>query len=76
MIDTGDALPIKCRPYPMSPEKLKELHRELDNMLKLDVVVPSEGPWNNPVLMVPKSDGTLRFCLDCRKLNAITKGDA
>lgn len=76
VIDTGDSPPIKCRPYPLSPEKLKELHRELDKMLDLDVVEPSEGPWNNPVLMVPKSDGTLRFCLDCRKLNAVSKGDA
>lgn len=76
VIDTADSPPIKSRPYPMSPEKLKELHSELEKMLKLDVVTKSEGPWNNPVLMVPKSDGTWRFCLDCRKLNAVTKGDA
>lgn len=75
-IDTGGSPPIKCRPYPMSPEKLGQLHKELDRMLELDVVTKSESPWNNPVLMVPKSDGSWRFCLDCRKLNAITKGDA
>lgn len=75
-IDTGDSMPIKCRPYPMSPEKLKELHKEVDKMLEMDVITPSESPWNNPVLMVPKTDGTWRFCLDCRKLNAISKGDA
>lgn len=75
-IETGDSPPIKCRPYPMSPEKLQQLYKELDYMLDLGVVAPSEGPWNNPTLMVPKPDGQLRFCLDCRKLNSVTKGDA
>lgn len=75
-IITGDSPPIKCRPYPMSPEKSKELQKEVDKMLELDVITPSESPWNNPVLMVPKTDGTWRFCLDCRKLNSVTKGDA
>lgn len=62
-IDTGDARPIKQRYYPMSPVKLKELHRELDNMLELGVVEPSRSAWNNPTLMTPKSSGELRFCL-------------
>lgn len=61
-IDTGASPPIKCRPYPMSPEKLKELHKEVDEMLNLDVITPSESPWNNPVLMVPKPNGSWRLC--------------
>lgn len=75
-IDTGDHPPIKQRYYPMSPEKLAEMNRQLDQMLADDVVEPSSSPWNNPVTLVPKSDGSWRFCLDSRKLNAISKHDA
>lgn len=75
-IDTGDHPPIKQRYYQMSPEKLAEMNRQLDQMLADDVVEPSQSPWNNPVTLVTKSDGSFRFCLDSRKLNAISKHDA
>ncbi len=44
-------------------------------MLKLEVIEPSSSEWNNPIVPVPKKDGTLRFCLDFRKLNAVSKFD-
>lgn len=75
-IDTGEAKPIKQRYYMLSPSKLEELNRQLDEMLELDVVEPSSSSWNNPVTMAPKADGTLRFCLDSRKLNEVSKHDA
>lgn len=76
VIDTGDAAPIKARQYPLSPDKKEALYNELDRMLSLDVVSPSESPWNNPVLLVPKQNNEWRFCLDSRKLNAVTKCDS
>ena len=75
-IDTGDAKPIRQRCYRLSPNKQQALIEELDEMLKLGVVEPCESPWCSPVLLTPKKDGKLRFCLDSRKLNAITKKDA
>lgn len=75
-IDTGDAAPVRTKQYQLSPEKREALQVELDKMLKLGVVAPSESPWNNPVLLVPKAEGEWRFCLDSRKLNAVSKGDA
>lgn len=75
-IDTGDATPIKVRQYPLSPDKKEALSKELDKMLELGVVTPSESPWNNPVLLVKKANGDWRFCLDSRKLNEVTKGDS
>lgn len=75
-IDTGDAAPIRQRYYRMSPEKQRILAEQLDEMLKDDVVEPCESPWSSPVLLTPKKNGELRFCLDSRKLNSITKKDA
>lgn len=75
-IDTGDHPPIKQRYYPLSPVKQMALEKELDKMLELGVVVPSTSPWNSPVVMVTKPNGDLRVCLDCRKLNSVTKADA
>ncbi|CAK1600321.1 unnamed protein product [Parnassius mnemosyne] len=45
-------------------------------MLSLGVVSPSQSAWNSPVVMVQKPNGDLRLCLDCRKLNAVSKPDA
>lgn len=75
-IDTGDAAPIRQRYYRMSPEKQRILVQQLDEMLKEDVVEPCESPWSSPVLLTPKKNGELRFCLDSRKLNSVTKKDA
>ncbi|CAG9120633.1 unnamed protein product [Plutella xylostella] len=76
VIDTGDASPIKQRYYYMSPERLKELNSQVDEMIELDVIEKSSSPWNSPVTMAPKSNGELRFCLDSRKLNEVSKHDA
>lgn len=75
-IDTGDAAPIKQRYYRMSPVKQKIITEQVDEMLALDVIEPSESPWSSPVLVVDKKDGKPRFCLDSRKLNSVTKKDA
>jgi hypothetical protein len=35
-------------------------------------IVPSESPAASPVLFVKKRDGSLRLCVDFRKLNNMT----
>lgn len=71
---TGD--PIKQRYYPVSPAKLISMNEEVDRMLELGVIRPSKSPWSNPVVMITKKDGTMRFCVDCRKLNSVTVRDS
>ena len=44
-------------------------------MLRLGVIEPSRSPWSSPIVMVPKPDGTLRFCNDFRRLNEVSEFD-
>jgi len=45
-------------------------------MLQKDTIQPSNSPWASPIVLVQKKNGTLRFCVDYRKLNAVTRKDA
>ena len=75
-IDTGEALPIRSSLYKV-PQKLEEeVNKEIGKMLQLGIIRPSMSPWASPVVIVPKPDGTIRFCVDYRKVNRVTKMDA
>ena len=75
-IDTGDSPPIRSSPYRI-PQKLEEeVNKEIEKMLEMGIIRPSTSPWAAPVVIVPKPDGTIRLCVDYRKLNSVTKMDA
>ncbi len=75
-IDVGDAAPIKQRFYRVNNVKRECLDAEVRYMLEHDIAEPSSSSWSSPCLLVPKSDNTLRFCTDFRKVNAVTKSDS
>ena len=75
-IDIDDSLPIPCSPYRIPQSLETEVNKEIDKMLELGIIRPSNSPWAFPVVGVPKPDGTIRFCVDYRKLNKVTKMDA
>ena len=51
------------------------LHEQVDILLCNHIAQHSKSPWASPVVLVLKKDGKLRFCVDYRHLNAITKKD-
>ena len=74
-IDTDDHHPINQAlrkiPYAHRAEMLKLVQ----NMLQSNIIQPSVSPWSSPVVLVKKKDGSLRFYIDYRRLNAITRKD-
>lgn len=74
-IDTGNAKPIGQRQYPLSPAMQKHLNKEIDEMLRLNIIQPSKSPWCSPLWLVEKRSGEYRVCFDGRKLNEVTVSD-
>ena len=58
------------------PYQREEVQRLLRDMLKQGVIEPASSPWSSPTVIVRKKDGSPRFCVHYRQLNAITKKDA
>ena len=67
----GTAL-ISRAPYRMAPTELQELKTRLQELLVKGFVRPSVSPWGATILFVKKKDGTLRMCIDYRKINKVT----
>ena len=63
--------PVRRTPF-VQREQIAEM---IQCMEQQGIVKPSASPWSSPVVLVPKKDGTTRFCIDYRRLNAITKKD-
>ena len=75
-IHTGDTVPLRQRPRRMPFAVRKEVARQLELMQNTRVIQPSTSPWASPVVSVRKKDGSHRFCVDYRRLNAVTKLDS
>ena len=74
-IDTGDAIPIKQRMRRTPLGYAEEEKEHLDKLLDAKVIEPSESEWASPSVLVRKKDGSVRWCIDMRKLNNVTVKD-
>ena len=75
-VDVGESSPIKQHAYRVNPTKRSLFKKEVDYLLENGLAIPSSSPWSSPCLLVPKSDGSQRFCTDYRKVNGVTKPDS
>ena len=68
--------PVRTRQYPMPYAHRDLVKKEVESMLRLGVIEPSQSPYSSPIVLVRKKDGTIRFCVDFRRLNRVVTFDA
>ena len=74
-IETGDSAPVRLQPRRVPFALRPELTKMINDMLGAKVIQESSSPWASPIVLVRKKDGSLRFCADYRRLNAVTRKD-
>ena len=75
MTITTTGPPISQRGY-RAPLLRRQLISDcVDDVLAQNIIRPSVSSWTSPVTIVPKPDGSPRFCIDYRKLNNVTTAD-
>ena len=73
-IDTGENKPIRQGPRRTPFALRKKVDQMVKEMLAQGVIKESKSPWASPIVLV-KKDGDIRFCVDYRQLNHVTKSD-
>lgn len=66
-------VPFRVKPYRYPEHKRREIEEQVAEMLEDGVIEPTTSPYNSPVVLVKKKDGSSRFCVDFRRLNAVTE---
>ena len=75
-IDTKEERPVKLKPYRVPVCHQDEVNKQLISMEEQGIISLSKSPWSSPLVVVKKKDGSIRLCVDYRKLNALSMGDS
>ena len=59
---------------PLGKREIEE--QEVEKMLERGIIEPYQSAWSTPLVLVTKRDGSVRFCIDYRKLNECIIKDA
>ncbi len=70
---TSDSTPPRCRAYRMFSAKLLKVKKYLNENLSKEFITFSQASYSSPVLFALKANEDLRFCVNYRKLNVISK---
>jgi len=74
-IDTGDAKPVSTVPSRCNRSDRKLISDLVYEMIKDDIVEPSNSCWSSRVVLAPKPNGGIRFCIDYRAVNSVSVRD-
>jgi hypothetical protein len=64
--------PLKAKPYRTTPDMRTEINKQIQDMLRADIIELSDGVYTSPVFLVPRKDSSFRMVVDYRKLNQQT----
>ena len=67
--------PVYIPAYRLPHSQRKVVDEQIKEMLDQGVIQNSKSPWNSPLFLVPKKDGTYRPVIDFRKVNEVTEND-
>jgi len=68
--------PVRLNSYRMGPRTGELIKAQVDRILKLEGIEPIKSERASPVVLIPKPDGSPRFCIDYRQLNERTIRDS
>ncbi|CAI7885208.1 unnamed protein product [Closterium sp. NIES-54] len=72
IIEEPGSKPTFRAPYRLSPTELADMKKQIEYLLDKGLIRPSKSPYGAPVLFTPKTDASLRMCIDYRALNKQT----
>lgn len=68
-------VPFHCNPRRLSYLEKKEVQKTVEELMKDEVIRPSDSPYASAIVLVKKNKGRTRMCVDYRGLNKITVRD-
>ena len=75
-IKTGSAHPVRLPAYRIPHAYREIVQQEIEEMLEEGIIEHSNSEWSSPIVLVGKKDGSLRLCVDYRRLNSLSEADA
>ena len=75
-IEMENAQPVRLPPYCLPHAYRDTIDQELQDVEEAGITEPSSSAWASPLLLVEKKDGTIRLCVDYRKLSSVSRRDA
>ena len=75
VINTSNSPPLRTVPYRPAPAWKDQLQAEIHDLLAAGIIRPFLSSRSSPIIPVRKKDGSVRLCVDFRRINAVSVPD-